>query len=244
MYLNTTGLVLRETAYKDSSKILTVLTGTEGKLTVSARGALRKNSNLAAATQLLAFSEMTLAKTRDRWVMTEARSMEQFIGLRRDIVLLSLGSYFAELAEAAADEDCPSPELLPLCLNALFALSEGLKTPDHVKPAFELRLMRASGFSPLITGCSVCGREEPERAFLDTAGGTIRCGDHAPADGAPLSPGALSAMRYIVGCDPKKLYSFTIGGGALKELSAAAEKYLLTQMDRPFRTLSYYKSIG
>ena len=55
MYVNTTGLVLRETAYRDSSKILTILTGTEGKLTISARGALRKNSRLAAATQFLVF---------------------------------------------------------------------------------------------------------------------------------------------------------------------------------------------
>ena len=90
MYINTTGLVLRETAYKDSSKILTVLTGNKGKLTVSARGALRKNSRLAAVTQLLAFSEMTLCLSRDRWTLTEAHSIEQFIGLRGELELLAL----------------------------------------------------------------------------------------------------------------------------------------------------------
>ena len=241
MYINTTGLVLRETAYKDSSKILTVLTSTEGKLTVSARGALRRNSKLAAVTQLLAFSEMTLMKTRDRFVMTEARSVEQFIGLRSDILLLSLGSYFAELAEATADEDSPSPDLLPLCLNALFALSEGLKTPDIVKPAFELRLMVVSGFAPRAERCPVCGEEDPDRAFLDIEGGTIHCGEHAPAEGASLSRSALSAMRYVISCDPKKLFSFTLGVEALRELSSAAEGYLLAHLERPFRTLDYFK---
>ena len=243
MYINTTGLVLRETAYKDSSKILTVLTGTEGKLTVSARGAVRKNSKLAAVTQLLAYSEMTLMKTRDRWTMTEARSVEQFIGLRGDIAFLSLGSYFAELAEAASDEDSPSPGLLPLCLNALFALSEGIKTPEYIKPAFELRLMGITGFTPLITSCFACGREDMELAFLDFTGGTLSCREHAPSDGAPLSRGALKAMRYIIGCDPKKLFSFILGDEALRELSSAAEGYLLAQLERPFRTLDYYKSI-
>lgn len=249
MFINTTGLVLRETAYKDASKILTVLTGTEGKLTVSAHGALRRNSKMASATQLLVFSEMTLSSNRDRWTLTEARSVEQFIGLRSDVVLLALGSYFAELIEAVADEDSPSMELLPLCLNALFALSEGIKAPEYVKPVFELRLMAASGFAPILAHCSICGRESMERAYLDLEGGTIRCdgctpvGGGARGVGAMLSAGAISAARHAVGCDSKKLFSFTLGDAALREIYAAAERYLLAQLDRGFRTLDYYKKL-
>ena len=61
MYVNTTGIVLREVKYKESSKILTILTSSEGKITASAHGAYRKNNKLAAVTQLLVFSEMTLS---------------------------------------------------------------------------------------------------------------------------------------------------------------------------------------
>jgi len=243
MYINTSGIVLRETAYRDSSKILTILTGGEGKLTVTARGALRRNSKLAAATQLLAFSEMTLFSNRERWVLAEAGSVEQFIGLRYDIALLALGSYFAELTEAVSDEDSPNPELLPLILNALFALSEKIKTPDFVKPAFELRLMYAAGFAPVIDKCAICGKKDPERAFLDIGGGTVRC-DACSSGGVALGAGALEAARYIIGCDPKKLYSFSLGEIALRELGYAAESYLLAHLERRFRTLDYYKAIG
>ena len=242
-YLNTSGLVLRETAYKESSKILTVLTAGEGKLTVTAKGALRKNSKTAAATQQLAYSEMTLACSRDRWTLTEAGSVEQFIGLRSDLSLLALGSYFAELAEAVADEDAPSPELLPLCLNALFALSEGLKEQRLIKPAFELRLMSASGYTPLVTRCAVCGSEEPGRSLLDVSDGLLYCGGCAGTDGYPLGPGALKAMRYILGCPSKKLFSFSLGGAALKELAAASEGHVFTHLERGFRTLDYYKGL-
>ncbi|MCL2151366.1 MAG: DNA repair protein RecO [Oscillospiraceae bacterium] len=252
MYINTTGLVLRETAYKDSSKILTVLTGDEGKLTVSARGALRKNSKLMATTQLLAFSEMTIYCSRDRWTLTEARSVEQFIGLRDDIALLALGAYFAELAETVADEDCPNPDLLALCLNGLFALSEKIKTPEYVKPAFELRLMAISGFTPQIESCRLCGRRDMERAHLDLVEGTIVCGgckhsdpiSNMSQDGIALNRGAISAARYIINCDPKKLFSFSLGEAALRELAAATEEFLIVQLDRRFRTLDYYKEIA
>jgi len=246
MYINTTGLVLRETKYKDSSKILTVLTASEGKLTVNARGALRRGSKLMAVTQLLAFSEMTLFCNRDRWTLNEAQSVEQFTGLREDIVLLALGSYFAELTEAVSDEDSPNAEILPLCLNALYALSRGVKGPEYVKPAFELRLMTLSGFRPLIGHCDGCGQADIARAVLDFAGGTLRCdgcGGSAGQGQAQLGPGALQAARHLVECDHKKLFSFTLGDLALKELQAAAEGYLLAHLDRSFRTLDYYKSV-
>ena len=246
MYVNTAGIILRETAYKDSSKILTVLTSTHGKLTVSARGALRKNSKLAAVTQFLAYSEMTLFSSRGRWTLNEARSVQQFIGLRQDLTLISLGAYIAELVEAAADEDSPNAELLPLCLNALYALSEGLKAPAFVKPAFELRLMAASGYAPLIGGCSVCSKTEFERVYLDKVGGTLRC-ENCPATDyekpSALSLGALQAARYIIACDYKKLFSFTVGEKALQELTAACEGYLLYQLDRKFGTLDFYNSV-
>jgi len=242
MYINTSGLVLRETVYKESSKILTVLTSSEGKLTVTAHGALRRNSKIAAVTQLLAFSEMTLFQKKDRWTLTEARSIEQFIGLRSDLVFLALGAYFAELVEAVADEDSPNPQLLPLCLNALFVLSECIKAPEVVKPAFELRLMAVSGFLPHVECCYICGEENPKNSYLNLSGGTLSC-NKCSNDGAILSIGALEAIRYIIDCDAKKLFSFSLGDNALRELNFAAEGYLLAHLDRRFRTLDYFKGI-
>jgi len=225
MFINTTGIVLREVQYKDSSKILTVLTSDEGKLTVSAHGAHRKNSKLAAVTGLLVFSEMTLQKKRDRWTITEARSIEQFVGLRDDLKLLALGTYIAELTEAVADEDSPNIELLPLCLNALYALSEKIKTPDYVKPAFELRLLAISGFEPLLKSKNTRSNESLEDGVMT------------------LSPGAYNAANYILTCEAKKLFSFTLADEPLKELSKVTEKYLLTHLDRTFKTLDFFQKV-
>jgi len=225
MFINTNGLVLREVIYKDSSKILTVLTSDEGKLTVSAHGAHRKNNKLAAATGLLVFSDMTLQKKSDRWTMTEARTIEQFIGLRDDLKLLALGTYIAELTEAVSDEDSPNPELMPLSLNALYALSEKIKTPEYVKPAFELRLMAISGFEPLL-------KSNKSRSLESMEDGVII-----------LSEGALKAAEYILTCDLKKIFSFSLAEAALKELAKATESFLLAHLDRTFRTLDYYNKI-
>jgi DNA repair protein RecO (recombination protein O) len=247
MYIKTAGLVLRETTYKESSRILTVLTSTDGKLTVSARGAKRRGSKTAASAQLLAYSDMTIFADRGRYTLTETRSIELFEGLREDVELLSLGTYFAELLETLSDEDLPNPEMLSLGLNALYALSEGKRDPELVKAAFELRLMCVAGFEPLLGACPVCGKEVIESPVLNLTGGVVHCAAcRTPGEGrlVHLNSGTLDAMRHIVSVDPKKLYSFSVGDSTKKQLSKACEAYLLSQLGTSFGTLDFYHRFG
>ena len=108
------GLVLRVTDTKESDKILTVLTAELGRISVIARGARQKNSRLAAASQLFAWSEMTLYKRGEWYYLSAADPMELFAGLQTDLVRLSLAAYLSELTEFVAGEDTPAPELLRL----------------------------------------------------------------------------------------------------------------------------------
>ena len=98
-------------------------------------------------------------------------------------------------------------------------------------------------YLPELSGCCVCGREDPDRFSI--ADGTLECAGCRASDGVrmPLSPASLAAMRYIVSCPDKKLFSFTLTGAAEKELCDAAESYLLTQLERSFYTLDFYKSL-
>lgn len=241
----TTGLVLRETETKETDKILTVLTPDLGRITLIARGARRRNSPLAAACQLLAYSELTIYQ-RGAWrYVAEGSTIELFAGVRQDFELLSLASYFAELTESVAEEEQSAPEVLALLLNALYALSELKKDPELVKPAFELRLMALAGFEPLADGCAVCGKEEPERPMLDVVQGMIHCAGCKQPGGLslPLTKGSLAALRHVLRADPKKLYSFRLDSAALGELNHAAEGFVSAQLERSFRTLDYYKTI-
>lgn len=243
MYLTTRGLVLRTTEYKETDRILTVLTAEDGLLTLKARGVRSNRSKLKGACQLLTYAEFTVSEARGFHFVSEATAIEMFAGLRNDIVLLALGSYFAQLAEVLSQEDAASPALLSLILNALYALSKLQKPPRLVKAATELRLAAIAGYQPELSGCCVCGNPEPDRFSI--AEGTLECAACRSGDGVrmPLSPASLAAMRYILSCPDKKLFSFSISGAAEKELCDAAESYLLTQLERSFYTLDFYKSL-
>ncbi len=244
VYKTTRALVLREVRYKEADKILTVLTESDGKLTVRARGALRKSCRYAASSQLLTFSEMTLFGNRGRWSINEASTLEEFSELRGDIGKLALGAYFAELIETVSDEDSPNPEVLQLGLNSLYALGKGLCGPGLIKAVFELRLMCLAGYEPQLDACGVCGKTEIREPQLSLNGGILHCGECRAEErgiSLPLCRDSLGAARHIVSAEPKKIFSFTLPAEAEARLSDTAEAYVKAQLERGFSALDYYK---
>ncbi len=225
--------------------MLTLLTESDGRITAKARGALRKSSKTGAATQQLCWSELTIFENRGRWTVNEGSVIEPFEGLKTDIAAFSLGCYFSQLAEAVSSEEEPEEQLLRLCLNSLFALSRKLYTQEHIKAAFELRLMSLAGYEPDLRACSRCGNE-PESPLLLLDYGGVCCYDcKTPEMGESvrISGDSLKAMRYITGADDKRFLAFKLGETDLKILSRAAERYTLSHLGRNFSTLDYWKSV-
>ena len=246
MHTKTKALVLRSVDYKESDKILTLLTQELGKITVSARGCRKKGSPIAASCQLLAWSELVLYDYKGRWSVKEGQTLRLFRGIQADLDRLALGCYFAELAETLAMEGLPSSELLSLTLNSLHALDQMPQKPlALIKTAFEWRCMCLAGYEPLFDGCAICGRNPPEKPQFHLKEGVLHCARCREEVGEgismPLNGDALAALRYIVHGDPKRLFSFQLEGDGLRLLGDAGEAYVHTQLERGFRTLDFYK---
>lgn len=239
------GIVLRSVDTKESDKILTVLTAEMGKIPVVAKGARSRRSRVTAAAQLLAYAEFTLSESHGWQYLTEASTLELFDGVRQDIELLSLASYFAELTEAVAYEEAEAGEILSLLLNALYALGTLGRPPELVRAAFELKLMSLIGFEPLLESCAVCGAQAPAQPVLDLQGGVLRCRTCGVGGGAyaPLTAGALAAMRHVLYGDPRRLYSFKLEPEDQRRFSQASERYVSAMLEREFKTLGFYKSL-
>ncbi len=243
MYIKTDGVVLREIEYKDNDKLLTVLTRDFGKLTVKARGVKSQRSKLKAGCQLFSYSEWVLTEYNGRYVATEVNAKELFSELQKDIERMYLATYFVQVCDVIAQEDDPNCEMLSLLLNCLYALSKLGKSQCLVKAVFELRAMCISGFMPDLRGCMVCGKIDCNR--FNITQGVLQCATCSTGGDIrmPLSAGSLAALRYIVSCDPKKLFAFQLSDEALSELSGITESYLSTRLERGFSTLDFYKSL-
>ena len=245
MYLKVQALVLRVTDYNDTDALLSLLTVQQGKLTAKVRGLRRKNSPMIAPCQLLAYSEFVLFENKGYYTVNEAKTIELFQPLRKDLSKLSLGTYFAQVAEVLSQGDFPDPSLLSLTLNCMYALSKLHYSENKVKAVFELRCACLAGYTPDLSGCSSCGSSFADR--FDISEGKLECSScrdpYSSGIRMPLTAGMLDAMRYIVYTDSHKIFSFELGDISMSNLSALTEGYLSSQLERGFSALDFYKSI-
>lgn len=209
-------------------------------------GARRKSCKFAAAAQHLVWSEWTLYRRGEWYYANEGTTLELFAGLRADLDALALGCYFAELTEAVTSEEVPAEGLLRHLLNGLYALGTLHKPPMLVKAAFEMKLLCLAGYEPLVDSCAYCGRADRSsrcwtwsRAFSAAGAAASR---RVPCP-CRCVPALLAALRHIIYGDPKRLYSFTLGGEAMERLAGVAEAFTAAQLERGFRTLDFYKSL-
>ena len=245
MYLKVQALVLRVTDYNDTDAILSLLTVQQGRMTVKVRGLRRKHSPMIAACQLLSYSEFVLFEHKGFYTVSEAKLIELFQPLRRDLNKLSLGTYFAQVAEVLSQGDFPEPGLLSLTLNSMYALS-ALDYPEtKVKAVFELRCACLAGYEPDLSGCTSCGKPYADR--FDISAGRLECSHCRDLESSgirlPVTAGVLEAMRYIVWAPTQKIFSFELEPATMEVLSSITEGYLSAQLERGFTALDFYKTI-
>lgn len=242
----TRGIVLRETDYKESDRLLTVLSEDFGLLTLKVRGIRRSKFLYRSACELLSWSEFTFRDYNGFFTLSEASCLENFLGLRSEIEKLSLAMYFAQVIELIAQEDAPSTSVLRLLLNSLYALSNLPEPTDKVKAAFEWRASVLAGYEADLSACPVCGNRNPDRLLINQ--GSLICsqcmGDDETGIRMPIDSALLSALRFLSAASDKKLLAFSLEGMDYSALSCVTEAYLLSQLEHSFSSLDFYKSLN
>ncbi len=244
MRTNTDGLILKEQNIGEKDKLVWVLTRHNGLVRAFVRGAKSVKNRKNSSTGMFCFSKISLYKTKDTYIIDEAEPIELFFDLRSDLEKLSLAQYFAELIITLVQEDEPAEEYLRLILNSLHFLSKNKMPNEQVKSITELRLMCIAGFMPNLIACQRCGEYETNPMYFDVDDGLLyceNCGGNSML--LPLDIGLVKALRHIAFSDFEKIYSFKMEDHALPDLSYITEKYLLSKLQRNFKTLDFYKEI-
>ena len=241
----TTGLVLKETRYKESDRILTILTPELGVISAAAQSSLRLKSKLFSACGLFCYSEFTLVPGRNMYTVREAEVKNVFHGISSSIEGMSLAMYMAEMAMTLSPTGQEAQRELRLLLNCFYMISESKTDLRVIKAVFELRTMSACGFMPQIVCCRDCSAYDGAAFYLDVQEGHLLCADCAAKAGKTcnLDQGALYALRHICLVDDKKIFAFKISVGSLEKLSAVAERYALTHMDKPLKSYDFLKTL-
>lgn len=243
MKATTKGLVIREQTIGESDRLVTLLTADYGLVRAFVRGAKQVKSRLASSTSLFAYSNFSIYRGKDAFVVDNAVPIEVFFDLRKDIVKLSLAQYFVQLAFELGEEEHPSPEMLSVMLNSLHLLCNSNKDERIIKTAVEFRLLSLGGYMPSILACASCSTYETDLMFFDTLDGCIYCENCGKAGAVACPKNVITAIRFICLTEPKKIFSFSLSDENLSLLSSISEKYLISRIQKNLQTLAFYKSL-
>ena len=104
-YTQMCGIVIREVQVGEADKIVHLLTDRAGIVSASAKGAMRVKSKLVSATGLLTYSSFSLYEGKAMYIIEDAKVLNQFWNLRKDVVDLSTAVYFLELIRRLSRRD-------------------------------------------------------------------------------------------------------------------------------------------
>ena len=242
------GIVVRESAKGENDKLLTILTGEEGVITVRAPGVRKLSASNLRSAQLFAYSDLLLYVKNGFYTLQESILREDFYALREDVTDFALGCYLCELASAVSVGGEEGNEILRLLLNALYAAEKKIAPPKLIKTAFEFRLAALIGYEPELSECPLCGKpaEQMQNRMFELTDGYLFCAScDSPEEGftrrAPVSPACFAAMTHLLVSPVNKIFLFRLEESALAELSVLTEEYLLLRVERKMKTLDFLK---
>lgn len=259
------GLVIRESVYAESDKILTLLTAESGKISIHAYGARKyRNPHLNSA-QLFCFSEFILDKKGDRYWLKESLVIESFYDIRLNLYKTAIAQYIMDIVNDVCVENNPEEVMLRLTLNALHMLINGKSSDTHVKAVYELRAAFNIGFMPDLVYCNDCGTYETKFMYFNIMDATLFCEncfkkysdnynfedenepeiniDEATVIIKQLPIDVVRAMRHIVYSNPQRIFSFVLSEDLYPVFADVCETYLLNHIERGFKTLEFYKNL-
>lgn len=134
-----------------------LLTAEEGRLYVTAKGARKGASRLAAGTEPLVHARFGVSGGANPF-LTQVQPISSFRGLRQDFDRLTLALAVAEFYAATAVQDLPGEILLQSLLEALETIE---KHPNPLVAAIWafLAALEQEGVSPSFLVCAVTGQE-------------------------------------------------------------------------------------
>ena len=225
-------VVLRSVNYRESDRILTLLSPDCGKLTAAARGCRRLKSPLLSCSQPFCYAEFVLAPLMGKWTVRQCALKESFYDLRLHYPRLTAAAAALREAEAAAPEDQPAKQLFLLvyCALSFWAYAENPAT--DLLLCFLLKLLALSGYLPATTRCGVCGQSTYKNARFDADLGALCASCGALRGGIPTAPLTLEAMRRMIALPEQDMKKVALPGAVRRELLAVLPGYYLHHTGR------------
>ena len=219
------GIVISEVDYKESSKIINVLTKEYGIIGLIARGTKQVKSNLSGVTSKLTYGFFHVNyKENNLSRLIEVDVINKFKNIKKDINLMSYSLYLLELADKVYKHDNDS-EIYNLLIASLIKIEEGFDY-KAISNIFELKMLDFLGIRPVIDECINCGSKVDIVTISSYRGGYL-CKNCAKGE-VITNIKTIKLLRMFYYVDISKITKLDISDNVKNELS----KFIYDYYDR------------
>lgn len=167
-----TGIVLSDTNYSESSKILNVLTKEHGKIGIISKGCRNLKSSLRSVSSKLTYGYFNIYyKKEGLSVLISVDIINDFSNIKQDLFKIGYATFLSDLTNQVLKETS-SNEIFDLSINGLIKINDDFD-PMIIANIIELKYLNYLGVMPILDCCSVCGSNKKIVTVSSFSGGYL-----------------------------------------------------------------------
>lgn len=216
--VKTKGVIIKAQDYKENDKLIWIYTEEVGKATFIARGSKKSKSKFLSITLPLCYGDYVLFKGKNLYNLQEGKIINSFQSLLDNLDKLTYSSYICELIDICVQEGEVDTKLFKDFITCLYLLSTDALDYEILIRAFELRLLKATGYGIEFDRCSICKKNisTSEYVSLSYFGGV--CDQCKKEHGVAVSKAAYNALRFLNNTPMDKIYRLNISKEIKKQI--------------------------
>lgn len=216
------GIILSETNYSETSKILNILTREYGIIGVISKGCRNLKSPLRSVSAKLTYGKFVIYYKKDKLsILKEVSVKNVFNFIKKDITKISYAAYLLELTNQVYKHSS-SDEILDLLISSLVKIDEGFD-PLVIMNILELKYLDYLGVMPVIDGCAICGSKNHIKTLSSFKGGYICM--HCYKNEKIVSEKTIKLIRMFYYVDISKISSLDISDKSKNEINIFLNDY-------------------
>lgn len=234
------GIVLGETNYSESSKILRVITKEYGIISIMSKGCRSIKSKLRGVSSKLSYANFYINYKKDGIsTLTDADTIDTLKNIITDIKKISYVSYLLDLTEQVYKHS-KSNEIYPILISIIKKINEEYDE-EVLSIIYELKLLQFLGISPNIDSCSICGNTKNILTISVKDGGFI-C-QNCYQSGKIYNNQVIKLIRMFIYLDINNITKISLKEETKKELSLFIEDYYDTFSGIYLRSRDFLKNM-
>ena len=215
------GIVIKERDYKETSKIITLITKEYGIINLLAKGARRVKSNLRINTRKLTYGEFTIIYRKDGLsTLISVDSSNSFNNVILDIKKTAYVSYLCELTKQVISQNSDML-VYDIFFDSLSKINSNLD-PAVITNILELKYLDYLGVGLNLDGCSVCNSKDVITLSVNMGG--YVCKTHRTSEYI-VDKKTLKIIRLLKNTDIKSIKNINLSVLVKEETNKFIDEY-------------------